>query len=297
MTLYEAQNEPHLLRCLVARRRMNSRCKTFSCACAVLSLLGVVLGWMADGYGDSNCKLGWFAVVAAISWLMIKLLGCISTATKRKAALLQQYFDARIFAVEASSMGNTALGVSLTDSEIVELINNVSMDDVRDAKVENWYQPTEGLNSFERILDCQCQCVRWEKTQRWCYFVFSSCMVFVICIGGLVMNMDAKLYLFTYRLLLAGAFVEMLVDGAVCQISDLIRIHGIMDLIRRIEHGDAGLSVDFDSLVYLQNRIYEHRREASYIPDWFYWLCHKWLQPRAERISEVRKEMKGEAHA
>lgn len=297
MTLYEAQNEPHLLRCIVARRRMNSRCKTFSCVCAVLSILGVILGWTVGGCDDSNYKLVWFAVVAAVSWFVIKLLGCISVATKRKAALLQQYFDARIFAVEAPSMGNNALGVSLTDSEIVELINNVSMNDVCDAKVKNWYQPTDGLNSFERILDCQCQCVRWEKTQRWCYFIFSVCIVLVICIGGLLLNMDSKLYLFTYRLLLAGAFIEMLVDGVVCQVTDLIRIHGIMDLIRRIEHGDAGLSVNFDSLVYLQSRIYEHRREASYIPDWFYWLCHKRLQPRAERISAVRKEMKGKGYA
>ena len=296
-TLYDAQNAPHLLRCLVARRKINSNCKTISFTVACLSVLGVILGFITTYVLDSKCVLGWFAVASSFAWILAKVFGLWIANEKRKAAQMQQYFDLKIYSYEPNALGAQAFDVGLSDSEIAEIISSVTEKDISEEKVENWYQKTDGLDALERVFDCQRQCVKWEISQRKMYLVCATLVMIGMSIAWFYANSDVELQVVTYKLFLCGAFLNLVFDGLVGQVRDLIRLQSNLQLVRKIEQREAGLSICPECLIRLQNCIYEHRVNACYIPDWFYSLVRSRLQQRSCRVSAAIAEVKGCKHA
>lgn len=278
--LYDEQNESILLRCLVARRRASSLSKRLNFVCVALSLIGVCLA--RSGENPEATRLYGCIVFAIAAWIAIRILRWWSAACQRKAALLQQYFDASVFSVESEAFKKEALGVCVSESELADWLRGISDKDFGKYKVFDWYVKTRLTDPLERILNCQRECVAWDLTLRWWYFSLSCATSAGIVSLFVWWGWNAVLWKFAYGLLLAGSFLEIVVEGLFRQLRDILRVKEMMCFIRRLENGVAGVQINPVGLVYLQNQLFEHRIVSTYVPDWVYWVSRRCLGRRAE---------------
>ena len=93
---------------------------------------------------------------------------------------------------------------------------------------------------------------------------------------------DVAVWKVVYRLLMAGSFLGIVVESLLKQFQDILRIRDVLGFIRRLEAGAAGVTVNPTSLVYLQNRLFEHRIVSTLVPDWFYKVSRSCLKRRIE---------------
>ena len=276
--LYDEQNKDLLLRCLVARRRANSLCKSLNFVCLALSVIGV---WLAQYAEESETTRAYACVIfAVVSWVAIKIFRWWSAVCQRRAALLQQYFDASVFSVESNAFEKEALGVCVSESELADWLHGISAKDFSKHKVRNWYVKSSLQDPLDRILNCQRQCIIWDKALHEWYFALCSIVALIIVsiLGWL--GWDEAVWKVVYRLLMAGSFLGIVVEGLFKQFQDVLRIRDMLGFVRRLEAGVAGVAINPTSLVYLQNRLFEHRLVSALVPDWFYKISRSCLQRR-----------------
>lgn len=283
--LYDEQNKDLLLRCLVARHRANSLCKSLNFVCLALSVLGV---WLAQFAEESKTTRVYVCIVfAVVSWIAIKIFRWWSAVCQRKAALLQQYFDASVFSVESDAFKKEALGVCISESELAEWLQGISTKDFSKLKVRNWYVKSNLEDPLDRILNCQRQCVVWDKALHEGYFVL-CCLVALVSVSLFGwMGWDVAVWKVVYRLLMAGSFLGIVVESLFKQFQDILRIREMLGFIRRLEAGASGVMINPNSLMYLQNRLFEHRRVSTLVPDWFYELTRRHVGRRIEEAGRT----------
>jgi len=52
------------------------------------------------------------------------------------------------------------------------------------------------------------------------------------------------------------------------------------------------VTLNANSLIAIQNHLYDYRRMAIYVPDWFYRLCRPFLDQSASLHAKAKSELK-----
>lgn len=231
----------------------------------------------------------WAKVVSGcVSIFMLVLSLIISSKVKAKktlAASIQQEFDIDVFQMP---WDNKLFGKRKNlNSEIAKYSKKILNDDRKKNKLYNWY-PIE-VDSFPQsraILVCQKENFNWDAGLRKRYRIFVLVFVVGIIIASVVIC------------LLKGDSVQNLVLRFVIILPALRWfinvINGLNDDLERMESlKNALYSTDDKQMIdlqFIQKEIFENRKSAIKIPDWFYNIFRDNDEDRERRTVELSKK-------
>lgn len=230
----------------------------------------------------------WAKVVSGcVSIAMLVLSLAISSQGKAKktlAASIQQEFDIDVFQMP---WDNRLFGKRKNlNSEIAKYSKKILNDDRKKNKLYNWYR-TE-VDSFplnKAILVCQKENFSWDAGLRKRYRIF----VLVFVAGIIIVSVGISL--------LKGDSVQNLLLRFVIILPALRWfvnvISGLNDDLKRMESLENVLYSAEDKqmidLQFIQKEIFENRKSAIKIPDWFYNIFRDNDEDRERRSAELSK--------
>lgn len=243
--------------------------------------------------------LGFAAIQEIAGWDWAKVIsGCVSIAMlvlslaifsqgkakKTLAASIQQEFDIDVFQMP---WDNKLFGKRKNlNSEIAKYSKKILNDDRKKNKLYNWYR-TE-VDSFplnKAILVCQKENFSWDAGLRKRYRIFALVFVagiIIVSVGiSLLKGDSAQDLLLRFVIILPALrwFVNV--------------ISGLNDDLKRMESLENVLySVEDKQMIdlqFIQKEIFENRKSAIKIPDWFYNIFRANDEDRERRSAELSK--------
>ena len=285
-SIFRLQNEDErLLKCLAAQRRIYSAAKKMMTGKRVLLLILVTLTVAA--YIFNKDWLSALASLTAVSSMTAsKYMDLFIANRKNEAASLQQFFDVTLFS-RALGTSEAEWGMNSNQFSIYSLINSVS-EDLSDFR--NWYQDYSAHPEPKQVFCCQNENITWDTRLRkdYIFVLYIACAVLGIAalIGAIAVNPTFS------RLICAVSWFIPAIDFAWSACSslneDLKRLAKINEECSRIDEklGTSPHAYVKDNLICLQGLIFEHRKLAYTIPDYFYRLKRNRYHFTAEHTAE-----------
>lgn len=284
-SIFELQDEDErLLKCLAAQRRIYTAAKNMMTSKRVMLSLLVIL--TVTAYVFNKDWLSAMASLMAVSSMVAsKYMDLFIINRKNEAASLQQFFDVTLFS-RALGLSEAEWGLNSNQFSIYNLINSVG-EDLSDFR--GWYQDYSAHPAAKQVFFCQNENIMWDTRLRNDYIF----MLRIVCavlgsaalIGVIAVNLTFN------RLIYAVSWFIPAIDFAWSAWSslneDLKRLAEINEECAEVDRKLGSTHADVkNNLIRLQGMIFEHRRLAYTIPDYFYWLKRNKYQFTAEHTAE-----------
>lgn len=288
--IYQRQNQPEILKCLVVQRRLYSSVKYWQVVPAGAMVASVVVPLCFEKSTD-GCGVGdWVSVgISVLVWGSTWLLGMLRDSIVKTAAGFQQYVDHKLF---SGTMGrHFEWKGMLLPSEIAWRVSNVTQEDVEREKVRDWYSDYSTFSGQYAVLCCQKENVRWDRSLRILLLVVLLMILVGWIVWAVVRVFDVTLRYVLPTLCWCGGGMSII--GKLCRAlwNDVVRINGMRDLFERTEKKIIQCVDSDKELMQLQDLIYEHRKSAVLVPDVVYKLSRGVFQAKEDSTAKSHREM------
>ena len=176
-SIFEEQNQPLFLRCLVAQRMKYAKAKRIRRWELFLVASGVVLDLYAS-YTEFERFQAFCCLFAVVFVLLVRYLDRWANNLRFHAASIQQYFDYSLFNSRISATRDQWAPLPI-DSEILEQVASVSEQQIIDEKVNDWYSDYSDKEPDCQVFLSQRENTRWSIRQTRRFFIF--CIIMGIC--------------------------------------------------------------------------------------------------------------------
>ena len=289
-SIYQRQNQPEILKCLVVQRRLYSSVKYWQLVPAGAMVASIVVPLCFEKSTD-GCGVGdWVSVgISVFVWVSTMFIGMFRDSIRKMAAGFQQYVDHKLF---SSALGRCCewQGMPLP-SDIALRVSKVTQKDVERERVRDWYSDYSSFSEQYAVLCCQKENVRWDRSLRILLLVVWA--IIIICwVAFIAVRLrDVTLRCALPTLCWCGGGVSIIGKLCCALWNDIVRINGMWELFERTE-GKVIQGVDSaKELVQLQCLIYEHRKSAVLVPDVVYKLSRGWFQSKEDLNAKCHQEM------
>lgn len=286
--IYIAQNEPFLLKCLLAQRNEYKKAKKLSMWKNIVMIVVVLIAIAAFLWGE----VIWLQAVSGGLLPIFVLVGNkyfdeSIQKFKEKAADIQQYIDVTLYNKVLSGVV-TEWGAIIGTTDIADSISEI--EGVSTLDVQNWYSDYSTLPAEKQIFYCQLENTRWNRTLQESYKSITCwiCVVvaLVVLIALFVINPQV------INAIYALAWITPIIDYAVTSVkesNESIKVlqkleNRCKELERQIEPDDI-YDIKKD-LIDIQQKIYEARKSGVMIPEFFYHWHKKRYQQREDAIAK-----------
>ena len=289
-SIYQRQNQPEILKCLVVQRRLYSSVKYWQLVPAGAMVASIVVPLCLEKSPD-GCGVGdWVSVmisgfVLVSTWLVRKFRDSII----KTAAGFQQYVDRKLFANVLERCCEWQ-GMPLP-SEIALRVSKITQEDIEREKVQNWYSDYSSFSEQYAVLCCQKENVRWDCSLRvlllvvWAIIIICWVAFIAVCLR------DVTLRCALPTLCWCGGGISIIGKLCFALWNDIVRINGMRDLFERTEKKIIQCADSAKELMQLQCLIYEHRKSAVLVPDVVYKLSRGWFQSKEDLNAKCHQEM------
>ena len=203
---------------------------------------------------------------------------------------MQQYFDECVFDLK-NSCRKYICPKKLSQFERSKLIKKFEKKDNK--PFQNWYSDFSSLSYEDAVYQCQKQNIRWDICVRKNYLIFLI-IISVVIIAGIVLNaiikrMDILLIIAILSSLVP--IVTFLYNGIKKLCKDIKSQRSLYEHIESIESEQTKKEL-WDEIEELQIEIFNYRKQAYLIPNWFYKLSRSSKQKEEDYFAKSLSKTK-----
>lgn len=293
-SIYEKQSDSLIIQCLFAQRKKYSQAKLVAGAYFVLCVVAVCAFAVLKSTTGNDVITGLsIGLSFATFFAAFPINNCISKI-RTEAAGIQQYIDTTLYSSNQYSHLNSKWNCPLTKDRIIEMVSKYPKSGLTDN--DKWYEDYSTCNYSKQILLCQKENLRWDSDLRKKYALAYKVIMYVIIVSIFVVAtiINPSFLNFLSIALWCLPFVKYLWSFNNHMKEDDDRITKLKNEADNLLN-NYGLVLDGDELIQkeikLQNGIFEHRKQALLIPDFFYKICRPKQQKNEENIAENYKKV------
>lgn len=274
------QNEESNIARLAAQRQLY---RDVNCIELFTVVLTVVVPIVFTLFQDITGKGKTIACIISLTMIGFSIfLDNLQKEKKILAATIQQEFDINVFSME---WDRKLFGIRKNlNSEIAAASKKILSKDEERNSLKNWYRKeVDALPLEEGIAACQKENFSWDAGLRKRYRIFILLVLvliifFQLCIG---VSKAEPVQEFLLRILAISSALKWIIKALVGIKEDLKR----MEVIERSVYSKEKKSME--ELAFTQKDIYENRKLATKIPDWFYKIFKNNDEDRERRALEL----------
>ena len=291
-SIYEKQSDTLIIRCLFAQRNKYSQAKVVAGLYFVFCVFSVCVFAVLKSITHNELITGLsIGLSFATFFASFPINNCISKI-RTEAAEIQQYIDITLYSSNRYSHLNNKWSCPLTKDRIIEMVSKYPQSGFTDDK---WYEDYSTCDYSKQILLCQKENLRWDSDLRKKYALAYKVLMYVIIalifVAAAIIN--PSFLNFLSIALWCLPFVKYLFSFGKHMKDDDNRITRLKNKADNLLN-NFGLALDGDELIQkeieLQNEIFEHRKKALLIPNFFYKICRSNQQKNEEAIAEHYKK-------
>lgn len=197
---------------------------------------------------------------------------------------MQQYFDEFVFKLK-NTCRKYICPKKLSQFERSKLIKKFEKKDNK--RFQNWYSNFTSLSYENAVYQCQKQNIRWDIYVRKNYLIFlviiSILIIVVIILNSIIRRMNILLVIAILSSLVPiGSF---LYNGIKKLYNDIKSQSALYEHIESIESKQTNKEL-WDEIEELQIEIYNYRKQAYLIPNWFYKLSRNSKQKEEDYFAK-----------
>lgn len=291
-SIYEKQSDPLIIQCLFAQRKKYSQAKVvaglYFFFCVVAACVFTVLKSITHSEIITGFSIGLSIITLFATWPINKLISKIRAG----AAEIQQYIDVTLYSNSQYSHLQDKWYCPLTKDHIIEIVSKYPKSGFNDN--DKWYEDYSSLDYCQQILRCQKENLRWDgdlrKKYGSTYKVIMLTILVAIFVFGVIVNPSFMKIISIVPWCMP--FLKYIISFNRHMQEDDKRITKLKDQADNLLY-NFGLVLNGDELIQkeieLQNGIFEHRKQAVLIPNFFYKLCRSKQQKNEEKIAESYK--------
>ena len=291
-SIYEKQSDTLIIQCLFAQRQKYSQAKLVAYAYFVLCVVAVCVFTVLKSITHSEIitgfSIGLSIIILLATWPINKLISKIRAG----AAEIQQYIDVTLYSNSQYSHLQDQWYCPLTKDHIIEIVSKYPKSGFNDN--DKWYEDYSSLDYCQQILRCQKENLRWDSDLRKKYgSTYKGIMLTIlvaIFVFGVIVNPSFMKIISIVPWCMP--FLKYIISFNRHMQEDDKRITKLKDQADNLLY-NFGLVLNGDELIQkeieLQNGIFEHRKQAVLIPNFFYKLCRSKQQKNEEKIAESYK--------
>lgn len=224
-------------------------------------------------------------VFSAIDFVIGEIIKKQLNKEKFNGASMQQYFDEFVFKLKNSSKKYLApKKLSLEDRS--KLIRKY--EDKDNSPYYSWYSDYSALPYEQAVYNCQKENIRWDISIRKKYRVFliiiASLVAILITLSAILQRMNI-LSLIAIIVSIAPLF-SYFYNGFKKLNKDIASQQQLYGIIESIEGKLKNKKKIWDEIEELQVEIFDYRKKAYLIPNWFYKLFRKNMQIDEDKLAE-----------
>lgn len=283
-SIYEKQSQPLIIQSLFAQRRYYTYAKIWTCVYFVICIALVCVFAVLKSHYKSDFITGLSIGLSIATFFAASSINEIVFSLKKKAAEIQQYIDISIFKREED--GFAIWQSPLTTNEIKEIVSSFPKSDF--CKNDKWYEDYSSQPYDKQIVLCQKENIRWDKNLRAYYKYFCIVLLIVAIIAIFIIGLSRN-----SSFLEILSFVSWSLPFIKYCYSFKERMNEDGERLEKLNHtADSLTELDFKNhseaillIVGLQNDIFEHRKKAVLIPNFFFKFFYKLFQTKEEKIA------------
>ena len=273
-SIFEEQNQPHLLRCLVAQRKKYSLGKRISLWATWITAGGVIMCVVGTGT-QSESSRAICCLLAVIYQFAVRYLDCWGNKMFANAATIQQYFDYMLFHPRLVGGENQWYPLP-TQSDVAEIIAPITDQQIDEQCVRNWYEDYSYANPDRQVYLSQRQNIRWNLRQDRRYFRTCIAVVLLVVLAMIVVGISGNVHFSSVMCLLCWLlpllerfFRRLYVMWT--RIQQMEKTKQLSNALDR-EWKSLNISTRTKKLLMIQNELRSIRKKGVGVPDWFYRL-------------------------
>lgn len=168
-------------------------------------------------------------------------------------------------------------------------------------KQDPYYENYNGMLEIKQIINCQKENLRYDSELRNSYIIFlwiiSILIIFLICFIGLIK--DVLFVRLLGQFLLCAPILVFIIRKNTAIKKNIINKEKLIELSKKIEEIAINGKYKDKTIISrcndLQNSLYEYRKTAELIPEWFYKIFERTTRQSQEQTSEqIRKREQNE---
>ena len=229
------------------------------------------------------------ATLSILSFLSLILAGVLRKKirqSKFNGAGLQQYFDELVFMLNNSSRKYLA-PKKLMSTERLSLICKYKEKDATPYK--NWYSDFSALPYEQAVYQCQKQNIRWDLSIRKKYRIFLIVITFILSLLIILNSIWQRQEITSLITVVASIFplFSYFFSSFRKLNSDITLQEELYKHIEKIEKNITTKKEIWDEVEELQVEIFNYRKKAYLIPDWFHQIFKKETQKNEDEFAKL----------
>lgn len=288
-SIYDKQNEEHILKCLELQRKKYSKAKNVAYIKFAIAIIFVICTIIVSIKKDNVMEAA-LSMMAVLLIAINKYIDDYIKKIKKSAAEVQQYVDATLYS-DLMKIPIQMWGY-LPKKEV--LAECLEVSPIQYDKVRNWYSDYSFLSEDEQVLRCQSENIRWNSNllQKYKLTLLAAFGVITVIIVGFLLYNSAQIV----DCLCAIAWIIPLIEygcNSYCAIRNAEfaerELEGRFKTLD-LQLLDPEFKIDKWNLIEIQRYIYTSRESGFMIPDLFYRLFEEKMQNTEDEIARRYKE-------
>jgi len=280
-SVFSRQNNHEILLLLAAQSDQYSIAKKLQYPAFYLSILGTIIFSVLTSLYDVELLRTLSSFMAIVIFVLTSFLERRSKNYIEQAARIQQTIDVHLFRLPDKSH-------TLTRMEIREIVANYTSMDL--ASYMNWYSDYSGTDYPNQVFFSQKENIRWDKKLKKKYLILIIVLALLfptlLVLHAIFFNKTASSFFAVASWLFP--LEQFLVIYWIGLNDNISYLDNVNQFAREVEK-DITLRSAHEiecKLCGLQTYIYEYRKRAILIPNWFYQKHKKEIQDYEDRVAE-----------
>ena len=292
-SIYEKQSDTLIIQCLFAQRKKYTQAKLVAGAYFFFCVVAVCAFTVLKSITNNEVVTGLSIGLSFAAFFATSLINKLVLKIKTEAAEIQQYIDVTLYSSNQYLQLNDKWSCPLTKDRIIELVSRYPKSGFTDN--DKWYEDYSTCNYSKQILLCQKENLRWDSDLRKKYALAYKVIMYAIIASIFVVAViiNPSFLNFLSIALWCLPFIKYLWSFNNHMKEDDNRITKLKNAADNLLN-NFGLILDGDELIQkeieLQNGIFEHRKNALLIPNFFYKMCRTKQQKNEEAIADNYKK-------
>lgn len=283
--IFNRQNLPGMIAAQKTANYCYTKGKQLAVILACLLIILPIAINLSIQFVNNEVISGILIVISLIDFIVGEIIKRQLNKAKFNGAGMQQYFDEFVFNLKNSSKKYLA-PKKLSLEERSKLIRKYEAKD--NSPYYNWYSDYSALPYEQAVYNCQKENIRWDISIRKKYRSFlislASLTVIVITISAILQRMNV-LSLIVIIFSIAPLF-SYFYSGFQKLHKDIVSQQQLYAIINSIEGKLKSKKKIRDEIEELQVEIFNYRKKAYLIPNWFYKLFRKTMQTEEDRLAK-----------
>lgn len=233
-----------------------------------------------------------FCVITLLFWCVGIYLRKRIACYKNYGACFQQYFDENVLKIDTSSKKFIVQSTLLLEQRI-KLMKKFKNKNIYSKT--NWYNDYSFLSYAKAVFYCQTENIRWDLDLRKRYinflFILGISLLIIIVLFAILMHQSVVTLILA--LFSSLAIIEYFYSSYNKISKDIKKQSLIKSGMEQVERNIKNDRELWNKIEEIQFEIFEYRKKAYLIPDWFYKIFRKNDQDVSDMLAkELKKERK-----